>query len=197
MPRVSRIVIWSEATATLARADRLGREVFSLTSSGWEPPVDVVETEAGLLVVVALPGVRREDMEIVIDHGELLIKGLRRWPPGRPGFRPAGSARPRAERDRDAYLGVPFDLSRVLFIATANVLDTVPGPLRDRMEVVRLSGYTAEEKVAIARGHLIPRQLRPPATAPEWPGGRCGRTRRRQPEPGYRRIYARGRGAEP
>jgi len=61
---------------------------------------------------------------------------------------------------RDAYLGVPFDLSRVLFIATANVLDTIPGPLRDRMELVRLSGYTAEEKVAIARGHLIPRQLR-------------------------------------
>ncbi len=61
---------------------------------------------------------------------------------------------------RDAYLGVPFDLSRVLFIATANMLDTIPGPLRDRMEIVRLSGYTAEEKVAIARGHLIPRQLR-------------------------------------
>ena len=60
---------------------------------------------------------------------------------------------------RDAYLGVPFDLSRVLFIATANVLDTIPGPLRDRMEVVQLTGYTAEEKVAIARGHLIPRQL--------------------------------------
>jgi len=60
---------------------------------------------------------------------------------------------------RDAYLGVPFDLSRVLFIATANDLDVIPGPLRDRMEVVRLSGYTAEEKVAISRGHLIPRQL--------------------------------------
>ena len=60
---------------------------------------------------------------------------------------------------RDAYLGVPFDLSQVLFIATANVLDTIPGPLRDRMEIVRLSGYTAEEKVAIARGHLVPRQL--------------------------------------
>jgi len=61
---------------------------------------------------------------------------------------------------RDAYLGVPFDLSRVLFIATANQLDTIPGPLRDRMEVVSLSGYTAEEKAVIARGHLMPRQLK-------------------------------------
>ncbi len=60
---------------------------------------------------------------------------------------------------RDAYLAVPFDLSRVLFIATANQLDTIPGPLRDRMEVVQLSGYTAEEKVAIARRYLVARQL--------------------------------------
>jgi ATP-dependent Lon protease len=60
---------------------------------------------------------------------------------------------------RDAYLGVPFDLSRVLFIATANQLDTIPGPLRDRMEVVSLSGYTVEEKAVIARGHLVRRQL--------------------------------------
>ena len=59
---------------------------------------------------------------------------------------------------RDAYLAVPFDLSRVLFIATANQLDTVPGPLRDRMEVVQLSGYTAEEKQEIARRYLVPRQ---------------------------------------
>jgi len=60
---------------------------------------------------------------------------------------------------RDAYLGVPFDLSRVLFIATANQMDTVPVPLRDRMEVVSLSGYTEEEKLAIARRYLAPRQL--------------------------------------
>ncbi len=59
---------------------------------------------------------------------------------------------------RDAYLAVPFDLSRVLFIATGNQLDTIPGPLRDRMEVVQLSGYTAEEKLAIARRYLVPRQ---------------------------------------
>lgn len=60
---------------------------------------------------------------------------------------------------RDTYLGVPFDLSKVLFIATANVLDTIAGPLRDRMEIVQLSGYTVEEKMAIARQHLIPRQI--------------------------------------
>jgi ATP-dependent Lon protease len=59
----------------------------------------------------------------------------------------------------DHYLGVPFDLSQVLFIATANTLDPVPGPLRDRMEVLTLSGYTDEEKVGIAERYLIPRQL--------------------------------------
>jgi ATP-dependent Lon protease len=60
---------------------------------------------------------------------------------------------------RDNYLGAPFDLSQVVFIATANVLDPVPGPLRDRMEVITLSGYTAGEKLQIAERYLVRRQL--------------------------------------
>jgi ATP-dependent Lon protease len=60
---------------------------------------------------------------------------------------------------RDHYLEVDLDLSDVLFIATANVIETIPGPLLDRMEIVRLDGYTEDEKVAIARGHLIGRQV--------------------------------------
>jgi ATP-dependent Lon protease len=60
---------------------------------------------------------------------------------------------------RDHYLDVELDLSQVLFVATANVADTIPAALFDRMEVIRFDGYTTEEKVAIARGHLWPRQL--------------------------------------
>jgi ATP-dependent Lon protease len=60
---------------------------------------------------------------------------------------------------RDNYLGVPFDLSRVVFITTANMLDTVPSPLRDRMEIISLSGYTADEKLEIAHRYLVRRQL--------------------------------------
>jgi ATP-dependent Lon protease len=68
---------------------------------------------------------------------------------------------------RDHYLDVELDLSNVMFIATANVADTIPGPLLDRMEVIRFDGYTTTEKVAIARGYLWPRQLERNGLRPE------------------------------
>jgi ATP-dependent Lon protease len=68
---------------------------------------------------------------------------------------------------RDNYLAVAFDLSKVMFIATANVLDTVPGPVRDRMEIIELPGYTEEEKVEIAKRYLIRRQLAATGLKPE------------------------------
>jgi len=68
---------------------------------------------------------------------------------------------------RDNYLGVPFDLSRVVFIATANLLDTVPGALQDRMEIISLAGYTENEKFEIARRYLVRRQLEANGLKPE------------------------------
>jgi ATP-dependent Lon protease len=68
---------------------------------------------------------------------------------------------------RDHYLEVAFDLSQVMFITTANLLDPIPGPLRDRMEIIQLSGYTENEKIEIARGYLIPRQLKENGLLPD------------------------------
>src|SRR5207244_12346621 len=68
---------------------------------------------------------------------------------------------------RDNYLDLPFDLSHVFFITTANALDTVPRPLLDRMEVLRLSGYSEEQKLEIARRYLVPRRLAEAGLAPE------------------------------
>jgi ATP-dependent Lon protease len=68
---------------------------------------------------------------------------------------------------RDNYLDLPFDLSKVFFITTANTLDTIPRPLLDRMEILRLAGYSEEEKIQIARRYLVPRQLKQAGIKPE------------------------------
>jgi HSP20 family molecular chaperone IbpA len=80
MSRSGLDIMWSETLTVFARAERQQREVFQLTETGWEPPVDVLETATGLLVIVALPGVRSDEMEIVIGNGELTVRGMRRWP---------------------------------------------------------------------------------------------------------------------
>ena len=74
------------------------------------------------------------------------------------------------QRFRDNYLAVDFDLSHVMFICTANVLDTIPGPLRDRMEIIELPGYTEQEKIQIARRYLVRRQLETNGLTPEQAG---------------------------
>ena len=80
MPRAGRDIMWSETLGLPARTDGVGREVFRLTGAGWEPPIDVLETSAGLLVVIALPGVQADEMEIVLAGGMLTVRGTRRWP---------------------------------------------------------------------------------------------------------------------
>ncbi len=80
MRRVANSILWTEALAMMARAERLHDEFFRPTSAGWAPPIDVLETETGLHVIVALPGVRPGDVEIAIGAGELIVMGTRSWP---------------------------------------------------------------------------------------------------------------------
>ncbi len=80
MPRNTTQVMWAEALGVFARVDRLHRDFFRPVTDGWEPPVDLFETDDELVVVAALPGVRPDDVEIVIGAGELAIVGTRLLP---------------------------------------------------------------------------------------------------------------------
>ena len=91
---------------------------------------------------------------------------------------------------RDHYLDLPFDLSNVMFVTTANTLETIPGPLRDRMEVIQLAGYTADEKLEIAKRYLVPRQIERNGLSRA-----AGRLHRLGAARDHRRLHARGRGA--
>ena len=80
MSRTAEELMWIEALAAVARADRLQREFFRPASHGWEPPVDLLETEDDLVLVVALPGVRATEIELMIDGGQIIVSGIRRLP---------------------------------------------------------------------------------------------------------------------
>lgn len=82
MPRDPTEAMWTQALGVLARADRLHREVFRPAQLGWEPPIDLLETEDALMIVAALPGVRAADVDLVIGGGELAIVGQRQLPAG-------------------------------------------------------------------------------------------------------------------
>lgn len=80
MPRTPANLMWADALAIVARADRMHREFFRPAPSGWEPPVDLLETSDELILIAALPGVRAADVELVVSHRELAIVGTRRFP---------------------------------------------------------------------------------------------------------------------
>lgn len=80
MPRNATDVMWAEAVTRLARVDRLHRDFFRPDRQGWEPPVDLLETEDELVIIAALPGVQAGEVEIVAANGELAIVGVRRQP---------------------------------------------------------------------------------------------------------------------
>lgn len=80
MPRTASDILWAEAISALARVDRLHRDFFRPDPRGWEPPVDVLETRDELIIIAALPGIRTDEVEIVVHEDSLAIVGIRRLP---------------------------------------------------------------------------------------------------------------------
>lgn len=146
---------------SIARA--LNREYFRFSVGGM---TDVAEIKGHRRTYVgAMPGkliqclkkTKIENPLVLIDEVDKIGKGYQ----GDPSSALLELLDPEQNANfLDHYLDVPVDLSRVLFICTANVIDTIPEPLRDRMELIEMSGYVAEEKIAIARQYLIPQAMK-------------------------------------